>query len=56
MHRLLPRKWPYWVLSISWDAYPFRVLYLGFWMVSIDRSGAWWTRWPHIKMIWNDDE
>jgi hypothetical protein len=44
---------PFWCCDISWNTYPFRVLYLGFWMVAIDRSKRWYTRWPHISLSWN---
>ena len=51
---LLPVEYVYWCWDITWDAYPFRVLYLGFWLVVIDRSGRWFERWPHISISWND--
>jgi hypothetical protein len=51
---LLPVGYVYWAWDISWSTYPFRVLYLGFWLVSHDRSGRWFERWPHVHVNWND--
>lgn len=54
LRSLLPVGYIYWVWEISWNGDPFRVLYLGFWCVAIDRSKRWFTRWPHISVNWND--
>jgi len=53
--KLLPQGKPYWIWDIMWDLPVFRVLYLGLWCVGIDRSKAYYKRWPHISITWNDD-
>lgn len=50
LKRLLPVGSLYWAWDISWNTYPFRVLYVGLWMISHDRSGRWYERWPHISI------
>jgi hypothetical protein len=56
MKRLLPVGSLYWAWSWYWDGTPFRVLYVGFWCIAIDRSKAWYTSWPHMSISWNDDD
>jgi len=51
---LLPVGSVYWAWDISWNTYPFRVLYLGFWMIAVDRSARWLEHWPHMSINWND--
>lgn len=53
-HRLHLPFWC-WDVRSAWNAYPFRMLYLGFWVVGIDRSKAWYATWPHIAVFWNND-
>lgn len=53
--RLLPRCWPMWCVGASWDTYPFRLVWAGWWVVAYDRSHAWYRRWPYIVVLWNDD-
>ena len=54
MKRLLPVGYVYWAWSITWNGDPFRVLYIGLWCLSIDRSHKFWKRWPHMSITWND--
>lgn len=54
MKRSLDRL-PFWQCAVSWDMYPFRIVWVGWWMVSYDRSGRWFERWPHISVRWNID-
>ena len=53
--KLIPRAIPFWHCAVSWHTYPFRLVWIGFWMVSYDRSHCFWTRWPHVSIDWNDD-
>lgn len=53
--KLLPRAIPFWLCDAEWNTYPFRLVWLGFWMVSYDRSHKWFARWPHMSVTWNAD-
>lgn len=43
----------FWFCGLSWHTYPFRIVWVGFWMISYDRSGRWFERWPHMTIRWN---
>jgi len=55
MKCFLPRTLPFFLIDVEWDTYPFRNVWLGFWMLSYDRSHAWYARWPHVAISWNAD-
>jgi len=55
MKRLLPRTLPFWALAACWNTYPFRIVWAGWWQITYDRSHAWYKRWPHLSIAWNDD-
>lgn len=54
--RILPKQSPFWNCDASWSTYPFRIVWFGFWNIVQDRSGMYFTQWPHVHVRWNDED
>lgn len=46
---------PLWHWGVSWETYPFRIIWVGFWTINYDRSGKWYEEWPHMRVTVNRD-
>lgn len=52
--KFLPRRWPYWCLSISRGNRVFDIYWLGFFSFVIDHSRAYYPRGWTLQ--WHDDD